>query len=457
MKNKHNLQPRRSIRVKRRIPSLTRAKGSNTIARAPAPNAATPPVNMPQENVESGLPPTQEGTQIDRNFGIVPGVVAAAALMQASFGIADILGMGMLELQGLDPGGKSPLSGIPVAILLGAGIRSSLGLSKSLEPGIKFATTSILRAGIICVGAKLSAAEMVELGAAGVPAVIASISAGMLFVNAFGSYMKLPPRLSSLIAAGTSICGVTAIAALSPAINATQKEVSYAVANVVVFGTLGMLAYPYLANHLFEYSEQVGIFLGLSIHDTSQVMAAALTYNEVFNDELAMKTAAITKLTRNVFLAAVIPTLAWHSLRNSGEADPKDGGSGKKKGPINMTSLFKKCFPLFVLGFIAMGCARTVGDMMIERGGKAFGYFEKQEWKDLANRIGNDVGGRFLLGTAMAGVGLNTSLATFREGGLGIRPFIVGSTGALVVGLTGACSVYALANYGILPTEKKEA
>jgi len=92
----------------------------------------------------------------------------------------------------------------------------------------------------------------------------------------------------------------------------------------------------------------------------------------------------------------------------------------------------------------------------------------------LANRIGNDVGGRFLLGTAMAGVGLNTSLATFREGGLGklnnatqdiftpimylgIRPFIVGSTGALVVGLTGACSVYALANYGILPTEKKEA
>lgn len=204
----------------------------------------------------------------------------------------------------------------------------------------------------------MSAAEMIELGIAGVPAVIVSISAGMLFVTAFGSFLKLPPRLSSLIAAGTSICGVTAIAALSPAINATQKEVSYAVANVVVFGTLGMLVYPYIANHLFQYSEQVGIFLGLSIHDTSQVMAAALTYKEVFDDELAMKTAAITKLTRNLFLAAVIPALAWHSLRNGyGHMDfRKDNNS---TGSIKFMNLFKKCFPLFVIGFIAMGCIRS--------------------------------------------------------------------------------------------------
>jgi uncharacterized membrane protein YadS len=78
-------------------------------------------------------------------------------------------------------------------------------------------------------------------------------------------------RLGKLLSAGTSICGVTAITALAPAIKATPKETAVAVANVVAFGTFGMLTYPYLLHTLLSSSEQIGMVLGVAIHDTSQV------------------------------------------------------------------------------------------------------------------------------------------------------------------------------------------
>mmetsp|Transcript_31025 Transcript_31025/g.52502 ORF Transcript_31025/g.52502 Transcript_31025/m.52502 type:complete len:102 (-) Transcript_31025:574-879(-) len=84
---------------------------------------------------------------------------------------------------------------------------------------------------------------MISLGAAGIPAVAASITAGLCFITFMGNKMHLPHRLTSLLAAGTSICGITAITALAPVINASKREVSYAVANVVLFGTIGMITY----------------------------------------------------------------------------------------------------------------------------------------------------------------------------------------------------------------------
>lgn len=129
----------------------------------------------------------------------------------------------------------------------------------------------MLRAGIVCIGAKLSALDVAELGMVGVPVVAASITAGLLFVPWFARKMGLPPRMGSLIAAGTSICGVTAITALAPTIKANERETAYAVANVVAFGTVGMLCYPYLAHYALSTSTQIGLFLGTAIHDTSQV------------------------------------------------------------------------------------------------------------------------------------------------------------------------------------------
>ena len=106
-----------------------------------------------------------------------------------------------------------------------------------------------------------------------------AIGSGLVFTTWAASRMGLSMRMGSLIAAGTSICGVTAITAIAPAIAATQAETAVAVATVVAFGTSSMLTYPVLAhNYLpFEFSEQVGLFLGIAIHDTAQVMALLQT------------------------------------------------------------------------------------------------------------------------------------------------------------------------------------
>ncbi len=246
----------------------------------------------------------------------LPGILAAFVVMLAGFWLADRIGQAILAAQGLT--GGSPVSGVPVAIVLGLLLRNALPLPASLAPGLKFATTTILRAGIVLVGIRLSLFDVLKLGIAGLPVVLAAITTGLVFVTWFNKKLGLPPRLGTLIAAGTSICGVTAIVSVAPAIEADEREVAYAVANVVAFGLFGMLTYPYLAHLLLGSSETIGLFLGTAVHDTSQVVGAALTYKQVYGDDVVLRVATVTKLTRNIFLAVVIPVLTWMHLKNAG-------------------------------------------------------------------------------------------------------------------------------------------
>mmetsp|Transcript_2908 Transcript_2908/g.3937 ORF Transcript_2908/g.3937 Transcript_2908/m.3937 type:complete len:461 (+) Transcript_2908:223-1605(+) len=360
---------------------------------------------------------------------LLPGVGTSFLVMSGGFAGAQYLGKGLLYLQGIE-GVASPVSGIPVSILLGLLIAnaSPIPLPKSVKPGIAFSTKPILQAGIICVGAKLSAVDLVTTGAIGLPAVACSIAAGLTFVPWFGEKMGLPPKMSSLIAAGTSICGVTAITAVSPAIKANEQETSFAIANVVAFGTLGMLMYPYLAHALLPTSHQIGMFLGLAVHDTSQVIGSALTYATVYGDEEVLKVAAVTKLSRNLFLAGVIPGLAYMTAK-------REGSVSTSNSLLPSAGEIKKYVPGFVIGFVGMSALRTLGDVTLDSYEAAFGLLTGEQWKTLTSTIGSEIGSHYLLGTAMAAVGLNTSASALK--GVGYKPFVVGLGGALVVGATG--------------------
>jgi uncharacterized integral membrane protein (TIGR00698 family) len=351
-----------------------------------------------------------------------PGVLAAFLVMLAGFWVADVIGQQILAAQGLT--GSSPLSGVPVAIVLGLLLRNTLPLPASITPGLKFATATILRAGIVLVGIRLSVFDVVKLGIAGLPVVLAAIGTGLLFVTWFNRKLGLPPRLGTLIAAGTSICGVTAIVSTAPAIEADEREVAYAVANVVAFGLFGMLAYPYLAHALLGSSETIGLFLGTAVHDTSQVVGAALTYKQVYNDDIVLRVATVTKLTRNIFLAGVIPLLTWMHIKSQ-SASGALGASGAK------TSLV----PGFVLGFLAMAIVRSFGDWTLTSNRSAFGVWNTAQWASITKSLGDYWASQILLGTAMAAVGLNTNFAVFK--GVGLKPFAVGMAGALVVGAVG--------------------
>uniref|UniRef100_A0A7S3LKK9 Uncharacterized protein n=1 Tax=Aplanochytrium stocchinoi TaxID=215587 RepID=A0A7S3LKK9_9STRA len=240
--------------------------------------------------------------------------------------------------------------------------------------------------------------------------------------------MGLPPKMSSLIAAGTSICGVTAITAVAPAIKANQQETGFAIANVVAFGTIGMLTYPYLAHSIMTSSHQIGMFLGLAIHDTSQVIGSALTYATVYGDEEVLKVAAITKLSRNLFLAGVIPGLAYMTAK-------REGAVKASSSLLPSAAEIKKYIPGFVIGFVGMSALRTAGDISLENYGSALGLMDGDQWKWATSVVGSEIGSHYLLGTAMAAVGLGTSASALK--GVGYKPFVVGLAGAGVVGVTG--------------------
>lgn len=362
----------------------------------------------------------------------LPGVVAALAVMVVGFWLADLIGQAILAAQGLT--GSSPVSGVPVAIVLGLLLRNLLPLPASLTPGLKFATTTILRAGIVLVGIRLSLFDVLKLGIAGLPVVLAAIATGLFFVTWFNKKLGLPPRLGTLIAAGTSICGVTAIVSTAPAIEADEREVAYAVANVVAFGLFGMLFYPYLAHAVLGSSETIGLFLGTAVHDTSQVVGAALTYKQVYGDDVVLRVATVTKLTRNIFLAAVIPFLTWQHLRST-----QATGAAKKK------MSWKALVPGFVLGFLAMAVVRSIGDATLGTSGAAFGIWNAASWAAITKQLGDYWASQILLGTAMAAVGLNTNFAVFK--GVGMKPFAVGMAGALAVGSVGMLMAVIFGRY----------
>ncbi len=363
---------------------------------------------------------------------LIPGVVAAFVVMVLGFWLADQIGRAILAAQGLT--GSSPVSGVPVAIVLGLLLRNAVPLPASLVPGLKFSTTALLRLGIVLVGIRLSLFDVLRLGLAGLPVVLAAIATGLVVVTWLNRKLGLPPRLGTLVAAGTSICGVTAIVSTAPAIEADEREVAYAVANVVAFGLFGMLVYPYLAHALLDRSESIGLFLGTAIHDTSQVVGAALTYKQIYDDDVVLRAATVTKLTRNIFLAVVIPLLTWMHVRST------DGHAGARRR-MKWTQLV----PGFVVGFLAMAVVRSIGDATLTSGGAAYGAFDAGAWHSLTNAVGDFWASRILLGTAMAAVGLSTSFAVFK--GVGLKPFAVGLGGALAVGVVGLVMAVLLGGF----------
>ena len=304
---------------------------------------------------------------------------------------------------------------------------------------------------------------MGELGAFAVPAALTSVGAGLFFIPRLAAYFSLAPKLGSLLAAGTSICGVTAIGALSPAIAATQAETAVAVANVVAFGTAGMLTLPYVARYFFaDCPEAAGLFLGLAVHDTAQVMGAGMAYEQRYGDEKAYKVAAVTKLTRNLLLAAAIPALA--------AAHGKAGYGVKTAAAI----------PPFLLAFLSVSVLRSAGDAYFASAAAGYDDEEKEEeeeeeeeklklklkrretlerrWRTTVKYVGGELAPTFV-GTALAGVGLSTSASVVR--GVGATPFLVGAGGAAVVGGVGLASALTLASvlprYRARQSEKESA
>jgi uncharacterized integral membrane protein (TIGR00698 family) len=356
---------------------------------------------------------------------ILPGILLCLVVMIVGIYLAELIGVMIVKFEILPEGSSSPVSGIFVAIILGMIIRNTVNMHQIFRSGVAFAVKYALRAGIILLGLRLSLNEALRLGAWGIPLIIVCISCGIIVTLYFTKKLNQSNRLGTLIACGTGICGVTAIMAISPVLKAKDNEISYAVANITIFGLIGMLFYPYLANTFFgDDPIKAGLFLGTAIHDTAQVTGSALIYNQMFDMEKAVDVAMVTKLTRNLFIIAVIPLISFLFFKN---ASVEDGKEVEKKIPK-----WYKLIPLFVVGFLLLAFVRTIGDLNIENNGMAFGFLNPNSWENVYT-YGSSFGTTYMLGLAMAGVGLSTDFSTFK--GLGIKPFYVGLIAAVSVGI----------------------
>lgn len=353
----------------------------------------------------------------------IPGILLCLIVMFIGIYGADFIGWLIVTLKLLPEGSSSPISGIFVAIIIGILIRNIIGLHDMFIDGVAVSVKYALRAGIILLGLRLSLTEALKLGAWGIPLIVACIACGLIVTLYFTNKMQQSRRLGTLIACGTGICGVTAIMATSPVVKAKDNEISYAVANITIFGLVSMLCYPFLAHLLFSGDPvKIGLFLGTAVHDTAQATGSALIYDQMYDIEKVVDVATVTKLTRNLFIIAVIPLVSYLFYKNN----------TNKQGDQHYLPKWYQLVPLFVIGFLLLSLIRTIGDMTLTQTGNAFGFLQSGTWETIYNK-GSSFGTTYMLGMAMAGVGLSTNFNMFK--GLGIKPFYIGLIAAVSVGL----------------------
>src|SRR5699024_208589 len=190
----------------------------------------------------------------------------------------------------------------------------------------------------------------------------------------------------------------------------------------------GMIAYPFLGHYLFgDDALLAGLFLGTSIHDTAQVTGAALIHAEMFGVEEVINVATVTKLTRNLFIVGMIPLLSYLYFKNN-----------QTEG-VSHTKPWYTFIPLFIVGFIFLSFIRTIGDFTVLQSGRAFALWSEQVWDKIHTSLSN-FGTTYLLGMAMAAVGLSTDFRQLK--GIGMKPFYIGFVAAISVGIVSICMVF---------------
>ncbi|WP_426752711.1 YeiH family protein [Myxococcus sp. Y35] len=333
---------------------------------------------------ESTATPSSPGGAWRRRL---PGLGLAAGLAVVSYGLATLPG---LEVVG-------PLT---VALLIGISLRTALGLAPVWVEGTRYSARTVLRLGIVLMGARLDFGLVAKVGPRVLLLSLAVIVGGILGIRWVTQRFGVPEKLGTLLAVGTSICGASAVVAASSVTRAEEEDTTLAVGLCGILGTVGVLFYVFVGPLLGLSSAQLAILSGATLHEVAQVMAAAFTWGTSAGD-----LGTLVKLTRVVLLAPALVVLGLAS------------GAG---GAVRY-SLKEPPIPWFVIGFLAVGVLGTVG--VVPAAAKA--------WLSTASV--------FLMVMAMAAMGLGTHLSMVRRAGMRV----------VYAGLVGFAAL-ALAAWGLI-------
>ena len=285
-----------------------------------------------------------------------------------------------------------------IAMFIGMILNHFLKNTKIFASGIKFTSKKILKLAIILLGLSLNITTILHVGKMSLVVMIFTLLTcfgGGYFI---GKALGLNWKLSNLISAGTGICGGSAIAAIAPTIEADDNDVAYAMSATFLFDMAMILLFPIMGRAIGMSDQAFGIWAGTAVNDTSSVVATGYAFSEAAGDFATM-----VKLTRTL---AIIPTVITFSLiqlrlkRKEALANSCDGSDLKANFKIT------KIFPWFILGFLAMSIVASLLPIPT---------VVVSETKSVS---------KFLMVSALAAIGLNTSFAKLKKAG--IRPMIHG-------------------------------
>lgn len=235
------------------------------------------------------------------------------------------------------------LNYILLCIIVGMLIRNTISIPNWVLPGIR-TSRLFIKVGVIFLGSLYGIPELANLGINAVMIILAFVFATLLFTLWLGQKLGMDPASASVLAAGLSICGVSAVVATAPAVRAKTTEVVYSIATVLSFGVVSLFTFPAIGTLLGLSPHQFGAWAGTAILNTGQVLAAALAFDPgtATHPSVSLKTGQIFNLARVLFLPFVVLVIAilYSSREQVDEYNIKTG--------------FWSRFPIFVLGFLAM-------------------------------------------------------------------------------------------------------
>ena len=311
-------------------------------------------------------------------------------------------------LEELIPGG---LLGASIIALFTGTIVNSFFHPAWMKPALKFTSKKILKAAIVLLGASLSVSTIMSVGKMTFFVMIFTFAmcfgGGYFIRRLFGLNWKL----SNLISAGTGICGGSAVAAIAPVIDADDKDIAFAMSSTFLFDMVMIALYPLMGKALGMSDIAYGIWAGTSVNDTASVVASGYAFSEAAGDFATM-----VKLTRTIAIIPTVLVFAWIGTRIK-QKEMKASNDGKK---VNLL----KIIPWFIGGFLLLAILNSIGIIP----GAISGMMKTTS--------------KFLMVTALAAIGLNTSITDFKKAGL--APMFYGITIDTLVTLTALVVIWCM-------------
>src|SRR5713101_2860631 len=282
------------------------------------------------------------------------------------------------------------------AILIGLTISNIFGLAEVFKPGV--ATYEFwLKAGIVLLGSRFLLGDVWKLGGVSLLLVGIEIAGAIGLMTLLGKLFGLRPKLTTLLAVGSAVCGVSAIIATKGAIDADDEDSSFAIAAILALGAISLFTFPLIGHALHLSDHAYGVWAGLAVDNTAEATAAGALYSDA-----AAKLAVLTKTTRNALIGFIVLAYAiyWASR-------------GQAQVIGNKAKFLWQKFPKFVLGFLIISTLATAA------------FFSKEQIGALANLS------RWAFLLTFAGVGLRTNFKALSKQGL--KPFAVGAIGEVAI------------------------